>query len=818
MIPRGAAVAKGDHVRKNLVVALLAAALSLGINAALPLSWESTAVLLPSDRRTDEFHYRNTRAGLSRFLESFRLVDRSHPEEIDRAILTGAESARRLVERLDLQRRWKAKTLEDATVRLSNALEVELVPYGPMLVKARTEDRRLSADLANEAALVLEERLDELHLAMVESERGFLTDAIRDELAEALMDEARLAEFETLYGLVDADAERREESAWAVERASALASARVRAAEAARRFGVGSAQAQDEHHRAEVLRSAEAGIPSSAATRTHQDRLEADVRRAERIARLLGALRGQTWTQEARRMGDFRRLDDARPAELPILRPFVLAAFLAAAFAPLATFAVRAAPPRFHVPLAALVPLVATLAVVVTRAPILLAGVLMVGFLATLVVRVPAGWFVLVAALPWAWEYVDRQRGFQLQIPTEPGIIALVGAWLYALALRGGANIPRSRILVAATLVIAWTAFTSLTTIHPKYSIFQIVSVGGFVLAGVLFPIFEIRDVRIVRHVLYATIASGAALALVGIVQVTTSPLAFDRAAYFMGSQFLWDHGPYTAFLGFPLGAALVLLVWRAPGEKAWPFVLAIGMILVAILISLARAAWIAAVVLFAIAAIVRGRVFARTMLPALVALGLLVGLVLGVTAAAPVLRAYVTKTTDLRYASNVERINRWRAGIAMIRDRPLTGVGPGAYEMAYPAYRDAAFVTAQSDERMGAHSDLVRAGAEQGIVGLAVLLFLVVTTYATAIRLVRHGHDPEIGRLALALAAGLFTYTIHGLFNEYWRITKVAFLIWVFVGLLGALEQIHLARAGRHPIPSRRPPEDGLSAEGSRA
>src|SRR4029434_9824827 len=132
-------------------------------------------------------------------------------------------------------------------------------------------------------------------------------------------------------------------------------------------------------------------------------------------------------------------------------------------------------------------------------------------------------------------------------------------------------------------------------------------------------------------------------------------------------------------------------------------------------------------------------------------------------------------------YGSNVERLNRWRAGFAMLKARPLLGVGPGAYETAYPEYRDASFVSPQSEERMGAHSDLIRVGAEQGLPGILVLVLLIAVTYSTAARLARESTDPEIRTLAVALAAGIFTYTIHGLFNEYWRLTKVALTMWTF-------------------------------------
>jgi len=202
-----------------------------------------------------------------------------------------------------------------------------------------------------------------------------------------------------------------------------------------------------------------------------------------------------------------------------------------------------------------------------------------------------------------------------------------------------------------------------------------------------------------------------------------------------------------------------------------------------------------------------RARTLVKRLAPVFVFVGVVAAVFMGITRGSSTFEDFLAKSVDPTYGSNVERLNRWRAGFAMLKARPLTGVGPGAYETAYPEYRDASFVSPQSDSRMGAHSDLIRAGAEQGLPGILVLVVVVAVTYATAARLARTSADPEIRTLAVALAAGLFTYTIHGFFNEYWRVGKVALMLWTFVGLIGALEQIDPLRRDRKGRPPGSPP-----------
>jgi O-antigen ligase len=106
---------------------------------------------------------------------------------------------------------------------------------------------------------------------------------------------------------------------------------------------------------------------------------------------------------------------------------------------------------------------------------------------------------------------------------------------------------------------------------------------------------------------------------------------------------------------------------------------------------------------------------------------------------------------------------------------------------MAYDDYRSVEFDAGIR----GAHSEPLRAAAEQGLPGVLILGFLVVAFYRTGLRLMRTAPDPRVRRLAGGLCAGMLTYTVHGLVNEYWRDAKIALLMWIFAGMMAALDRI---------------------------
>ncbi|MGH2570862.1 MAG: O-antigen ligase family protein, partial [bacterium] len=443
-------------------------------------------------------------------------------------------------------------------------------------------------------------------------------------------------------------------------------------------------------------------------------------------------------------------------------------------------------------------------AVVLVQLPFLLAALLGGLFVVLAAADRTRAWLFLLVALPWAWDFVNPAAGFGIQLPTEPGIILLVAAWAYADALRGRIDAP-PRVLAAPMIAtLAWIVISSTGTTDPKHSAFQIVATTGFVLGGAFYPMCEIRRLETLERVMTIFLVSGALVSVYGLMQVIGSPYGFDRAGTFMGEGLLYNHGPYSAFLGFGLGTGLVYLVWGGRKRASVPVAVATALMTLATIVSLARAAWVAMLALLGVMVAARWKRSVKTLALPVLGTGVLLAIVIAASPATEkAVSEYLARAVSPEYGSNVERLNRWLAGYRMLAANPILGVGPSAYETAYPAYRDAGYVTGVSDERMGAHSDLVRTAAEQGIPGLLILTWMLWAFYRTGLRLMTSGASPRIRRLAAAVTAGVFTYTVHGLFNEYWRLPKIALSLWAYVGVLGALERIDAAqRAGLQPDP----------------
>jgi O-antigen ligase len=103
-----------------------------------------------------------------------------------------------------------------------------------------------------------------------------------------------------------------------------------------------------------------------------------------------------------------------------------------------------------------------------------------------------------------------------------------------------------------------------------------------------------------------------------------------------------------------------------------------------------------------------------------------------------------------------------WENTWTMIRHNPLTGVGLGAYETAYPIYsreNGTQGVTAE------AHNDYLQILADAGVIGAAFALWFILTLFRAIARGAR-SPDPLTAAVAIGGGAGLFGLLVHSVFD----------------------------------------------------
>ncbi len=225
---------------------------------------------------------------------------------------------------------------------------------------------------------------------------------------------------------------------------------------------------------------------------------------------------------------------------------------------------------------------------------------------------------------------------------------------------------------------------------------------------------------------------------------------------YFFERQRDLEHritGPSThvmTYSGLLLPLSLFLIILALHYRKPWMYASSV-IVTVTLLLTFTRSAWLgwlAAVFVLMLATRTRWVVFA---VPVLIA---------GIALLPMSLFSRAVSSFDTRQSSNLDRIRMVQAGIEMIRDYPLLGVGPANVKEVYPLYRRS---DAPRFRPPHLHNNIVQIWAERGVIALAAYFLLLGLFLRECVRGWRGPGRPfaEIG-IAVTVAmffAGLFEF-----------------------------------------------------------
>lgn len=315
------------------------------------------------------------------------------------------------------------------------------------------------------------------------------------------------------------------------------------------------------------------------------------------------------------------------------------------------------------------------------------------------------------------------------------------------------------------------------------------------------------------RRAIGAIVAGGVAVAVFGIGQVVLEPNLFGFARVASRPD---DIGRITSFLGNPNIAASILAfvipfalyaaVRLADRRVRWLAVAAAFLLIVALILTFSRGAWIAAAAGLVIGTLLMDRrTLAMAALLTVVAIGTIMVMPrhLGVTTdpppspeptqgtSRPPAIAPTPRPDPLRGLTSEEVRLIWlRDGIEIIRDNPVVGVGPGRYGGAVakiipsPVYDE--YSTTLGRLRT-VHNFWLHLGGEVGVVGLATFLTIVVALIFRFVRAARRADGSRFVLLAGAATAAIVV-AINNATEMLFEGNIPAVLIWLIFAVASML------------------------------
>jgi len=254
-----------------------------------------------------------------------------------------------------------------------------------------------------------------------------------------------------------------------------------------------------------------------------------------------------------------------------------------------------------------------------------------------------------------------------------------------------------------------------------------------------------------------------------GVDYVRDRPLEpFGRG--FVATGFFGHHLTYGGVVLLGLLASFALALHGAGRARRVGWVATLFGLL-GIVASLARTAWIGAAAGLVVLARSGGRRVAVTSGVLVVVLGL-------VLAVRPEIRTRAVSSFDL---TDDPRMPLWRTAVAIVRDHPVLGAGPGSFRRLFPLYR----VPGEYKNTGHPHNDLLNQLVQVGVVGtLAWILLWVVL-----LRAFRRGWNAgsrtrEQTTLLAAAFAGTVGFLAGGLGQCYFTDEEVVMGEWLLAAL----------------------------------
>jgi putative inorganic carbon (HCO3(-)) transporter len=388
---------------------------------------------------------------------------------------------------------------------------------------------------------------------------------------------------------------------------------------------------------------------------------------------------------------------------------------------------------------------------------------------------------ILILSLPFLSHPLFGMKVGPLTVEKYLGAICFLYAVFYAAVRRRAPGIfrttqARAYLLFFLLASISWLAAgrsltaTTMLDVYGSHLLFLVTTVG------------LIDSLPRLRWTLLAAVAAMGLVSLYVIRDWQVASAVYGagyRPGYVAG-----DANFFTASVLLPLPLALLLL-WneRSVAVRIFCF----GTILVtlcAITLAASRGGFLGLIVAM-------GWLLwhSRSRVRSLVLVGAAFGLLVAISPLSPVARLLHPDYSD----TDSVRIHLalWRAGLRIVGDHPLTGIGIGQFKTAVSEY------SSEKDLSLLAHNTYLEIAAEMGLVGLGLFLVVFGSSFRTLTRVRRasqRGGPPLLRIAATGIQAGLLGFGVAEFFVSAEFLRMFWFMLFLSICLL-AIEQEQPAR-----------------------
>jgi len=408
--------------------------------------------------------------------------------------------------------------------------------------------------------------------------------------------------------------------------------------------------------------------------------------------------------------------------------------------------------------------------------------------------------FLAVFLTPLSFEIVSEDFNVGLSLPSEALFLGILLFFLFKILYER----PLTRQMIThpvsifILLQMSWMLICTITSQIPlvsaKYFIMQLWFVVPVFLFGQLvlfnkkkiYLFFILLTVSISITVIYTTIHH--AINLFG-----------AKAGNWVMQPFYNDHTAYGAVLAMMLPVVLGMAFYSRMSRYTRIYLMVASfLMLIGIFLSYSRATWLSLLLALGFYLVLVFKIKFRWLLLAGIAASILLylnynnimmKLEKNKQDSSAHFVEHVQSISNIKTdASNLERINRWKAAMRMFENHAFFGTGPGTYQFLYAPFqksKDRTIVSTNAGDLGNAHSEYITPLVERGVLGLVFFLAILISVYVTAIRTYNRLRDRELKMIIAVMLSGLFSYLMHGLMNNFLDTENASVVFWGFIAII---------------------------------
>lgn len=356
-------------------------------------------------------------------------------------------------------------------------------------------------------------------------------------------------------------------------------------------------------------------------------------------------------------------------------------------------------------------------------------------------------------------------------------LLVLIG-WIWKLREKKSKSTLRTPLDFPIVIFVIIGLISIFNSLVPEQSLMVIAGFVTGILLSYYLVLANITNEKFLKKFVLAMILGGTIIAYFGIYERSMEGMKQSYAT-------LINPNILAGYLILIIPIVSSLLFYAPKGSKKALLAFSFITMVICLILTRSRAGWLALVGAMSFLVIIEKR--------KRLTIGLALVLIVAASILMPSVRTRLVTIFDLNSLVNEERIYGVKSALQMIKDHPLTGIGINTFYYVYPQYQ----LPEAKQHLPHAHNIFLQIGAEMGLFGVVIFLWLLIRVFKIGWEILRKAKDDYLRALTIGLLASLIAFLINQEFDFMWLTHNLFVFFWILLAMFPLVRNLVLKDEG---------------------